>query len=59
MAVTVKTTGAFFGPDFVKGLADQSASYTVVNSTTAVLTFQGGFDPSTTCLLYTSPSPRD
>ena len=48
MAAKVKITGSFFGPDFVKGLADQTASYTVINSTTAVLTFQGGFDPSTT-----------
>jgi hypothetical protein len=39
-------TGAFDGPDFVKGLADQTAQYTIVNSHTATLTFVGGFDRS-------------
>src|SRR6188768_4218478 len=48
MATKIKITGAFDGPDFVNGLADQTAQYTIVNSTTATLTFVGGFDPSTT-----------
>jgi Ca2+-binding RTX toxin-like protein len=48
VATKIKITGAFDGPDFVKGLADQTAQYTIVNSTTATLTFVGGFDPTTT-----------
>ena len=48
MATKIKITGAFDGPDFVKGLADQTAQYTIVSSTEATLTFVGGFDPTTT-----------
>jgi hypothetical protein len=48
MATDIKITGAFDGPDFVKGLADQTAKYTIVSSTEATLTFVGGFHPDTT-----------
>ena len=48
MATRIKVTGAFDGPDFVRGLAVQTAEYTIVSSTEATLTFAGGFHPTTT-----------
>lgn len=47
MKTLVQVHGPFFGPDFVKGWGDQSAGYTIVNSTTATLTFNGGFTTDT------------
>lgn len=48
MRAKVQITGEFLGPDFVKGWGDHSGSYTILNSTTAVLSFQGGIDPDIT-----------
>ena len=46
MVATVKVTGPFDGPNFVKGLADQGGSYKVINSHKAVLEFDGGINSS-------------
>jgi len=48
MRAKIKIEGPFFGPDFVRGWGENQKGYTIVNSTTAILTFQGGFDPSVT-----------
>jgi Ca2+-binding RTX toxin-like protein len=45
---TVTISNRFDGPNFVNGLAIQSASYTVVSPTRARLEFQGGFNPAIT-----------
>lgn len=44
----VKIFGEFFGPNFVKGLADQTDTYTVVNDKKATVTFSGGFESNIT-----------
>jgi Ca2+-binding RTX toxin-like protein len=46
--VTVRIFNHFEGPNFVNGLAKQTASYTVVSDTLARLEFAGGFDGSVT-----------
>jgi hypothetical protein len=46
--VTVRISNHFEGPNFVNGLARQSASYTVVSDALATLEFAGGFDSAVT-----------
>ncbi|MEP1169770.1 MAG: hypothetical protein ABJI13_00830, partial [Alphaproteobacteria bacterium] len=47
MRALIQVHGPFYGPDFVKGWGDQSKGYTIVNSTTATLTFDGGTSSAT------------
>ena len=46
--VTVTISNHFEGPNFVNGLAKQSASYTILSDTRARLEFAGGFDSDVT-----------
>ena len=46
--VTVTIQGEFFGPNFVRGLAEQNGTYDIVSDTQATLQFSGGFDPDIT-----------
>jgi hypothetical protein len=47
MRATVQVFGPFFGPDFVRGWGENTKGYKIVNSTTAKLTFKGGFSGDT------------
>jgi len=46
--VTVTISNHFEGPNFVNGLAKQSASYTIISDARARLEFAGGFDSDVT-----------
>src|SRR5215207_10088425 len=46
--VTVKISNHFEGPNFVKGLAEQSGTYSVLSDQRAILEFDGGFNSDVT-----------
>ena len=46
--VTVTIENHWFGPNFVNGLALNTAEYKIKSDTKAVLTFKGGFDAGVT-----------